>query len=68
MRKKLQIDQGLQLEDNNIDIKQFYNLGMELGQGTYGVVKISQRNCQATNMHIMNQIMCSPTVIEPTDR
>lgn len=46
-------DYGLQLSDNNLDIKQFYNLGCELGQGTYGIVKVSERNCLASNMLIM---------------
>jgi hypothetical protein len=30
------------------EIKNFFKLGDELGQGAYGCVKISQRNCQAT--------------------
>ena len=40
-----------------MDFQQFYNLGTELGQGTYGVVKISKRNCEATNqLQLMSMV------------
>lgn len=58
----LEIDEGLILHENKLDFKQFYNLGTELGQGTYGVVKISKRNCEATNQL---QIMSMFGVDEP---
>ena len=42
----------------NEDIKQFYHLGKELGQGAYGLVKISTRNCHALNKnYIQKSIM-----------
>ena len=37
------------------DIKHFYHLGNELGQGSYGIVKVSQRNCAATNQMYLQQ-------------
>ena len=37
------------------DIKQYYHLGNELGQGSYGIVKVSQRNCSATNQMYLSK-------------
>ena len=42
-------------ENKGEDIKQFYHLGKELGEGTYGLVKISTRNCHALNQHYIQK-------------
>ena len=51
-------------ETKGEDIKHFYILGKELGQGSYGVVKISQRNCQASNQLILQQLYNQETFFE----
>ena len=51
----MNIEKGLNLHDEKEDIRNFYNLGDELGQGAYGCVKISQRNCRQNNFQYDGQ-------------
>lgn len=62
----LDIDHCLYIHQEGLNIKQFYNLGDELGQGTYGVVKRSQRNCQATTQ-LKIQKLIEETETDQTD-
>jgi hypothetical protein len=63
LHSEILIDLALELKgDASFSIKHFYSLVKELGNGQYGTVKESQRNCRTLNQIQMQNLLGNETM------